>query len=254
LLQNWASSHLQARHSNASSTTSSVRYKRKRSSCSSTFHPATPSSDSDNDFTEKEGESPPVIASTLRIHLNPMDFDYFTSVVRSDDEMERTKSRRKRVDPGAFYTDQTKAAADAELSVNQLCQLLIDLIRKLCISEPSDSSNQTSVQSVTFSLEQLCSLQFGALTLGAAELDLELKCCLSRLLLTAMARVVSSHDATSTVIHNGTVPLLVRVLEDAVRKISAEAETLDGDALEFIYGCTHALLCFLYYTIHQSDR
>jgi hypothetical protein len=180
LLQNWASSHLQARHSNASSTTSSVRYKRKRSSCSSTFHPATPSSDSDNDFTEKEGESPPVIASTLRIHLNPMDFDYFTSVVRSDDEMERTKSRRKRVDPGAFYTEQTKAAADAELSVNQLCQLLIDLIRKLCISEPSDSSNQTSVQSVTFSLEQLCSLQFGALTLGAAELDLELKCCLSR--------------------------------------------------------------------------
>lgn len=243
---------MQARHSNASSTTSSVRYKRKRSSCSS-FHPATASSDSDNDFAEKEGESPPVIASTLRIHLNPMDFDYFTSVVRSDDEMERTKGSRKRVDPGAFYTEQTKAAADAELSVYQLCHLLINLISKLCVSEPSDSSNQTSVQSISFSLEQLCSLQFGALTLGARELDLELKCSLSRLQLTAMARVVSSHDATSTVIQNGTVPLLVRVLEDAVRKTAGEAEQ-GGGTLEFIYGCIHALLCFLYFTIQQPDR
>jgi len=183
-----------------------------------------------------------------------MDFDYFTSVVRSDDELERTKSAKRTIDPGAFYNDTTKAAAEAELSVFQLCQLLINLIRKLCISEPADSNIQTSTQAISFTLEQLCSLQFGAFTLGSKDLDSDLKCCLSKLLLTALARVVNNQEASSTVIHNGTMPLLVRVLEDAVRRSAGENEEAASMARDFVYSCIHAVLCFLFYTIQQPDR
>ncbi|XP_059485723.1 lysosomal-trafficking regulator isoform X2 [Neocloeon triangulifer] len=254
--KNWTTGSMQARHSTASSTaSSSARFRRKRSSCGS-FQQPSASSDSDNDFQDKDGDSP-VIAPTLRIHLNPMDFDYFTSVVRSDDELERTKSAKKSVDPNDFYSDETKAAENAELSSFQFCQLLIDLIRKLCLSEPMDSNNQTSVQAIGFALEHLCSVQFGAVSYGAKDLDYDIKRSLAGLLVTAFSRVASAHESSSTIMHNGTIPLLVRVLEDAVRKSVGE-EALDESNLtksrDFIYGCIHAILCLFYSTIQQHER
>ncbi|CAB3359283.1 Hypothetical predicted protein [Cloeon dipterum] len=248
----WSTGSMQPRHSNASSTSSSVRYRRKRSSCSSYQQP-TATSDSDNEFQDKDGESP-IIAPTLRIHLNPMDFDYFTSVVRSDDEFEKCRSVKRSVSPGDFFTEKTKNAETAELSAFSYSQLLINLVRKLCLSEPLDSNCQTSVQAISFALEELCSLQFGSLSFGLKEHDLEIKCSLTRLLATALSRVVTMQEPSKLVVHNNTISLLVRVLEDAVHKAEAEQTEYVAKSHELVYGCIHSILCFYYSILQQHER
>jgi hypothetical protein len=130
------------------------------------------------------------------------------------------------------------------LSVFDLSLLIVEIIRKLCVSEPGDGGGQTCAQAATFALEQLCGLQFGAYSLGTR--DSELKARLVRLLLTSLSRVVLHAEATAVLLQNGTLPLLVRVLEDAVRKCPEDAD--------FVHGTAHALLCFLLHAVQQNDR
>lgn len=255
-MQGWSVSSLLPRLSN-SSVSSSTRLRRKRSSTAGSVPQQSCSSESGEEFGDMEGDLSPAIAPTLRIQLNPMDFDYFTSVVRSEDECERRRSLRA-LDIEDFTTDIISSAMNTELSVYQLCHLLLSLIRKLCISEPSDSSCQTSVQAINFALENLCSLQFGATSLGSTEQTSELKCSLVALLLTALERCVQHSEATATVIHSGMLPVLLRVVEDAVRKCGQSQDDITSKEIinnqDFIFATINGSLTYLYTLLKQNEK
>jgi hypothetical protein len=230
--------------------------RRKRSSVGSVpLHSG--SSESGEELGEADGDLSPAIAPTLRIQLNPMDFDYFTSVIRSEDECERRRSLHT-VDIEDFTTDLVSSGMNTELSVFELCQLLLSLIKKLCISEPVDSSCQTSVQAINFSLENLCSLQFGAVNIASNEQTSELKCSLVALLLTALERCLQHTEATATVVHSGMLPVLLRVVEDAVRKSGQEQDDITSREIsnnqDFIYAAINGSLTFLYTLLKQGEK
>lgn len=251
--QGWSLGSLNPRLSNGS-VSSSTRFRRKRSSTGSAAPPLSASSESGEEI-ETEGDLSP-LAPTLRIQLNPMDFDYFTSVVRSEDEGERRRLERA-LDPEDFVHEGITAAMNTKLSVYELCRLIVSLVNKLCLSEPLDSS-QTSVQAINLALENLCSLQFGAVNLGCSEQSSELKCSLISLLLTALERSLQHSDSTATVMHSGMLPVLLRVLEDAVRKAGlSQDDTIPREISnnhDFIFATMHGALTFLYSLLQQHEK
>ncbi|XP_054259566.1 lysosomal-trafficking regulator isoform X2 [Macrosteles quadrilineatus] len=207
------------------------------------------------------------IRSALKIRLNPMDFDYFTTVVRSDDEppmenitikpVHNRKSSTKQT-PEDFCDVRIQDVMKQTINSFEFKMLLTELLSALVKSENVSqqiSSNHQSVclQTLNFSLETLCSLQFGS-DVPSKRIS-QLKCFLSRLLLSSLDKVLVHPEMTLSALQKGVLPVMLRLAEDILRKHSADVvkEIKDTDEAQMtneyifsvIFGVITAVHCLL---------
>lgn len=174
--------------------------------------------------------------STIKIRFNPMDFDYFTSVVRSEDEsglksvQDSSSSLNQYIAPSQsvpedFLNNRIKDVMKYEISSYEFKTLVLELLLHLVQNETVckkfvDWKQAICLQSLNFSLETLCYLQFGSDT--SYNLSPQLKCMFSRLLLCSLNKVLNSAETTEIAVHKGVLPLMLRLAEDVLRKITVE--------------------------------
>nr|CAD7196152.1 unnamed protein product [Timema douglasi] len=279
------------------SNSSSGRLRRYRTQSSSEGAKVPATSDS-----EHQGEDCDVgqtRSNTLKIWLDPMDFDYFTSIVRSDDESRldslnytpcknMRKLREVKKMPDEFKNENILEVMKSEIGPYEFMQLVISILQNLCHSDLSistDNSCQVSVQAIKFAQKNLCSLQFGSApkkTLTFTEVA-ELKSAMTQLFLTALEKILLHPELTTTVINNGILPVMLKILEDAISKISSsirvneDGESIEGDETslgstsgrntakpissseaykiqEFIFGTTYGVIMFLYCLLLQKSN
>ncbi|XP_076629359.1 lysosomal-trafficking regulator mauve isoform X2 [Colletes latitarsis] len=194
---------------------------------------------------------------TLKIRLNPMDFEYFTSVVRSDEEQKwqaalyELPARPAKKTPTDYTDERIKDVLDARISNFEASLLIIQLLQGL--REYDTPAEQTpAVQVLKFALDALWSLQFDGVGLAGTECA-TLKAAAARLMLTALERVVRANEPTTAVIHNGLLPMTLRLLEDACSKPVNVFSPEEGSLLqEFIFGTIYGIVTFLYCLLHQQ--
>lgn len=198
---------------------------------------------------------------TLKIRLNPMDFEYFTSVVRSGDEEQRWQAELYELPPRPVrktpcdYTDERiRDVLHARISNFEISLLIIQLLQGL--RDYDTPAEQTpAVQVLKFALDTLWSLQFGidGNNLSGTECA-TLKAAAARLMLTALERALRAEEPTTAVIHNGLLPMTLRLLEDACSKPVNVLEPEEGSLLqEFIFGTIYGVITFLYCLLHQRS-
>ncbi|KAF7992714.1 hypothetical protein HCN44_005058 [Aphidius gifuensis] len=197
---------------------------------------------------------------TLKIRLNPMDFEYFTQVVRSDDEDNQQKQilyepmqRPIRKMPHDFMDQRIKKVIDSKLSNFETSLLIIQLLQGLRDYETTPAEQTPAVQVLKFALDTLWSLQFGidGINLSGTE-SATLKAAAARLMLGALERVLRADEPTTAVIHNGLLPMTLRLLEDACSKPVVVLNPEEGSLLqEFIFATTYGIITFLYCLLHQ---
>ncbi|XP_014468102.1 PREDICTED: lysosomal-trafficking regulator isoform X2 [Dinoponera quadriceps] len=198
---------------------------------------------------------------TLKIRLNPMDFEYFTSVVRSGDEEQRWPAelyelppRPVRKTPRDYIDERIRDVLDARISNFEISLLIIQLLQGL--RDYDTPAEQTpAVQVLKFALDTLWSLQFGidCNNLSGTECA-TLKAAAARLMLTALERALRADEPTTAVIHNGLLPMTLRLLEDACSKPVNVLEPEEGSLLqEFIFGTIYGIVTFLYCLLHQRS-
>ncbi|XP_011144679.1 lysosomal-trafficking regulator isoform X1 [Harpegnathos saltator] len=198
---------------------------------------------------------------TLKIRLNPMDFEYFTSVVRSGDEEQRWQAelyelppRPVRKTPRDYIDERIRDVLDARISNFEISLLIIQLLQGL--RDYDTPAEQTpAVQVLKFALDTLWSLQFGidGNNLSGTECA-TLKAAAARLMLTALERALRADEPTTAVIHNGLLPMTLRLLEDACSKPVNVLEPEEGSLLqEFIFGTIYGIVTFLYCLLHQRS-
>ncbi|XP_024939057.1 lysosomal-trafficking regulator isoform X2 [Cephus cinctus] len=195
---------------------------------------------------------------TLKIRLNPMDFEYFTSVVRSDEEQKwdaslyQLPTRPARKKPLDFIDARTKAVLEHKISHFETSLLIVQLLQGL--RDYDTPAEQTpAVQVLKFALDTLWALQFGID--GASLTGTEcatLKAAAARLMITALERVLRADEPTTAVIHNGLLPMTLRLLEDACSKPVSVLTPEEGSLLqEFIFATIYGIITFLYCLLHQ---
>ncbi|XP_076389629.1 lysosomal-trafficking regulator mauve isoform X1 [Megachile rotundata] len=196
---------------------------------------------------------------TLKIRLNPMDFEYFTSVVRSDEEQKwqaalyELPARPAKKTPTDYVDERIKQVLDAKISSFEASLLIIQLLQGL--RDYDTPPEQTpAVQVLKFALDTLWSLQFGidCTDLTGTECA-TLKAAAARLMLTALERVLRANEPTTAVIHNGLLPMTLRLLEDACSKPMNVLSPEEGSLLqEFIFATVYGIVTFLYCLLHQQ--
>ncbi|XP_048261477.1 lysosomal-trafficking regulator isoform X2 [Bombus terrestris] len=196
---------------------------------------------------------------TLKIHLNPMDFEYFTSVIRSDEEQKwqavlyKLPIRPAKKTPRDYIDERIKDVLDARINNFETSLLIIQLLQGL--RDYDTPAEQTpAVQVLKFALDTLWSLQFGidSVSLTGTECA-TLKAAAARLMLTALERVLRANEPTTAVIHNGLLPMTLRLLEDACSKPVNVFSPEEGSLLqEFIFATIYAIIAFLYCLLHQQ--
>ncbi|XP_015121948.1 lysosomal-trafficking regulator [Diachasma alloeum] len=196
---------------------------------------------------------------TLKIRLNPMDFEYFTSVVRSDEENQwgavlyEPPLRPSRKVPQDFIDDRVKSVLNTKISHFETSLLIIQLLQGLRDYETVPAEQTPAVQVLKFALDTLWSLQFGidGPSLTGTECA-TLKAAAARLMLGALERVLRADEPTTAVIHNGLLPMTLRLLEDACSKPVVVMSPEEGSLLqEFIFATTYGIITFLYCLLHQ---
>lgn len=195
---------------------------------------------------------------TLKIRLNPMDFEYFTSVVRSDEEekwdtpLYQLPSRPMKRTPEYFMDERLETVLKTPVSPFETSLLIIQLLQGL--RDYDTPAEQTpAVQVLKFALDTLWALQFGidGTNLSGTECA-SLKAAAARLMLTALERVLRADEPTTAVIHNGLLPMTLRLLEDACSKPPSILSPDEGSLLqEFIFATTYGIITFLYCLLHQ---
>lgn len=196
---------------------------------------------------------------TLKIRLNPMDFEYFTSVVRSDEEekwdtpLYQLPSRPVRRTPEYFMDDGVEKVLNTAVSPFETSLLIIQLLQGL--RDYDTPAEQTpAVQVLKFALDTLWALQFGIDGVNLTRTECaSLKAAAARLMLTALERVLRADEPTTAVIHNGLLPMTLRLLEDACSKpVATVLSPEEGSLLqEFIFATTYGIITFLYCLLHQ---
>ncbi|KAK2579125.1 hypothetical protein KPH14_001295 [Odynerus spinipes] len=197
---------------------------------------------------------------TLKIRLNPMDFEYFTSVVRSDEEQKwqaalyELPARPPKKTPLDYVDARIKEVLDATISNFETSLLIVQLLQGL--RDYDTPAEQTpAVQVLKFALDTLWSLQFGIDGIGLTKIErATLKAAAARLMLMALERVLRADEPTTAVIHNGLLPMTLRLLEDACTKSSADLSPDEGSLLqEFIFATMYGVITFLYCLLHQRS-
>ncbi|XP_011300955.1 lysosomal-trafficking regulator isoform X2 [Fopius arisanus] len=196
---------------------------------------------------------------TLKIRLNPMDFEYFTSIVRSDEEnhwqglaLYEPPLRPTKKIPQDFIDDRIKSVLDTKVSHFETSLLIIQLLQGLRDLE-TPAEQTPAVQVLKFALDTLWSLQFGidGPNLTGTQCA-TLKAAAARLMLGALERVLRADEPTTAVIHNGLLPMTLRLLEDACSKPVVVMSPEEGSHLqEFIFATTYGIITFLYCLLHQ---
>ncbi|XP_054002539.1 lysosomal-trafficking regulator isoform X2 [Hylaeus anthracinus] len=196
---------------------------------------------------------------TLKIRLNPMDFEYFTSVVRSDEEQKwqaalyELPTRPAKKTPTDYADERIKDVLDSRISNFEASLLIVQLLQGL--RDYDTPAEQTpAVQVLKFALDTLWSLQFGIDDTGFSGTECAtLKAAAARLMLTALERVLRANEPTTAVIHNGLLPMTLRLLEDACSKPVNVLSPEEGSLLqEFIFGTIYGIVAFLYCLLHQQ--
>ncbi|XP_063221149.1 lysosomal-trafficking regulator isoform X2 [Bacillus rossius redtenbacheri] len=186
-------------------------------------------------------------SNTIKIRLDPLDFDYFTSVVRSEDEarldsinytphrlIHKHKESKKCAED--FMDERIEAVLKSKVNAFEFMQLVIEVLQNLCstsLSVSTDNSHQVSVQVIKFAQKNLCSLQFGNSPpefLTFAE-NAELKSAMTCLFLSALEKILLYSELTTTVIHNGILPVILKILEDAISKVSASIKLSEENSV-----------------------
>ncbi|XP_043802415.1 lysosomal-trafficking regulator isoform X5 [Apis laboriosa] len=195
----------------------------------------------------------------LKIRLNPMDFEYFTSVVRSDEEQKwqtplyELPSRPAKKTPKDYVDGRIENVLGSRISNFETSLLIIQLLQGL--RDHDTPAEQTpAIQVLKFALDTLWSLQFGidGGRLTGAECAM-LKASAARLMLTALERVLRANEPTTAVIHNGLLPMTLRLLEDACSKPVNVLSAEEGSLLqEFIFATIYGVITFLYCLLHQQ--
>ena len=267
-------SHVRKKSSKIKPSTENAASRRKRArkhSTSSTKqkqqpqkHPAVTKGTQENISSESEVFSDGIDQArslTLKMRLNPMDFEYFTTVVRSDEErrwegtsLYDLSSVRipKKETCQDFINEKVKAVLDSKIGHFELSLLILQLLQGL--RDYDTPLEQTpAVQILKFALDILWGLQFGIdiVNLLPAECA-TLKAAAARLMLTALERVLKTDEPTTAVIHNGLIPMTLRLLEDACGKSVSISTPEEGSYLqEFIFATTYGIITFLYCLLHQ---
>ncbi|KOC69033.1 Lysosomal-trafficking regulator [Habropoda laboriosa] len=196
---------------------------------------------------------------TLKIRLNPMDFEYFTSVVRSDEEQKwqaalyELPARPAKKTPRDYIDERIKDVLDARISNFETSLLIIQLLQGL--RDYDTPAEQTpTVLVLKFALDTLWSLQFGIDGAGLTGTEsATLKAAAARLMLTALERVLRANEPTTAVIHYGLLPMTLRLLEDACSKPLNVFSPEEGSLLqEFIFATIYGIITFLYCLLHQQ--
>ncbi|XP_011260266.1 lysosomal-trafficking regulator isoform X1 [Camponotus floridanus] len=195
---------------------------------------------------------------TLKIRLNPMDFEYFTSIVRSDEEQKwqaelyELPPRPVRKTPCDYIDERIQDVLNAKISNFEISLLIIQLLQGL--RDYDTPAEQTpAVQVLKFALDTLWSLQFGIDSNNLSSTEcVTLKAAAARLMLTALERALRADEPTTAVIQNGLLPMTLRLLEDACSKPINVLEPEEGSLLqEFIFATIYGIVTFLYCLLHQ---
>lgn len=216
----------------------------------------------------------------LKIRLNPMDFEYFTSVVRSEDELankwEATSSNddvaesRTQINEQPsnvshssasiwkstwqdMVDDRIKAVFDCSISQFESSFLIIQLLLALQDQEMPNESN-LAIHVLKFALDTLWSLQFTNASANFSNIECAtLKTATARLMLVSLERTLQGDEPTTAVIQNGLLPMSLRLLEDACSKSIPNATVDEVGSLlqEFIFAMIHGIITFLYFLIRQ---
>lgn len=190
---------------------------------------------------------------SLKIRLDPMDFDYFTSVVRSEDEEKKNspsykpgvpKRKFKKLLPRDFRDDRIMKVFGEEVNVIQFRRLVVELLCSLCQSDSVGIN--VLVQAFNFSLDQLGILQFSSVISNELH-HAELKYAMTRLFLSALDKVILQQASMAMVVQKGALRMMLRLLEPQFNK---EDCALSQD---FIFGVTFALINFMHSLLIQHS-
>ncbi|KYN43656.1 Lysosomal-trafficking regulator [Trachymyrmex septentrionalis] len=237
----------------------SISHKKKSSSILEARR-NTPEDETSSEFEPSTDGIDPSRSLTLKIRLNPMDFEYFTSIVRSDEEQKwqaklyELPPRPVRKTPRDYIDERIRDVLDAKISNFEISLLIIQLLQGL--RDYDTPAEQTpAVQVLKFALDTLWSLQFGidGNRLNGTECA-TLKAAAARLMLTALERVLRADEPTTAVIHNGLLPMTLRLLENACSKPVTVLKPEEGSLLqEFIFATIYGIVTFLYCLLHQRS-
>lgn len=167
-------------------------------------------------------------SSTLRIRFNPMDFDYFTNIVRSEDEKlesddEEVKlSKRRNMYPGYFYDDHIKSITSHTSTPIQIKLLVLDLLTQMLsfgIQNPLKYNLKSSHQFVPFivmkfSLDNICLSQFD---INSKDEEIIQSKMLYNMVL-AVKQLYQYPNISEIITQEGIVPMLLQILESLVNK------------------------------------
>ncbi|XP_074102061.1 lysosomal-trafficking regulator mauve isoform X2 [Cotesia typhae] len=244
----------------------------------------TDSSTNESDYVHADDDIDQTRSLMFKIRLNPMDFDYFTHVIRSDGKIDEDdddndddnkidkkdiaigvkkkfnkSSNKNKKNEKYFIDDRVKIVLATKISNLEMSFLIMQLLQSIKKDYENTSVEQAvAVKIVKFSLDTLWSLQFGTDSDNLTSIEcLRLKAATSRLMLTGLERVFTLDDQLMTaVINNGLLPMTLRLLEDSCSsKLILSASPEEGSLLqECIYGMTYGTLAFLYYFISQRKK
>ncbi|XP_050540589.1 lysosomal-trafficking regulator isoform X2 [Daktulosphaira vitifoliae] len=170
-------------------------------------------------------------SNTLRIRFNPMDFDYFTSVVRSEDEHDSvdgeyiSSNKINSVDPGYFFDDHMKKITNSSSTPCKIKLLILDLLTQILSKNThpqikctlKDSHQFVPFIIMKFSLDNIAVLQFDPCNLYDNKI-------LSKMLYNMVLSVKQLHlcpNISETITQEGIIPLLIQILEGLVNKTRA---------------------------------
>lgn len=167
-------------------------------------------------------------SNTLRIRFNPMDFDYFTNIVRSEDEQNDSDNeevnlrKRRNIYPGYFYDEHIKSINRHTSTPVQIKLLVLDLLTQM-LSFGTQNSLKYNLKSshqfvpfivMKFSLDNISLSQFNASNRD----DDTIQSKMSYNMVLAVKQLYQFPNISETVTQEGIVPLLLQILESLVNK------------------------------------
>lgn len=224
----------------------------------------------------------------LKIRLNPMDFDYFTSAVRSENDLrlnsesyvpgESKRQKIRKVLPEDFYDDRINNVFNAKLSVIELKYLIVDLLKNLTACENFNTvasvnnsaalaDKSVSVQTLSFSLDSLCRYVQCSDSSYSTDCVEQLKFNLIGLLLCSLEKLLQLPDITSIILQKGVIPFMKRLLEDVLQKYNRTNGEGNGNSnvfsdfvgppafskdVEFIYSLLYGSITLLHCLLLQN--
>ncbi|XP_037870206.1 lysosomal-trafficking regulator isoform X2 [Bombyx mori] len=197
------------------------------------------------------------------------DFGYFNSTVRSSNDYGESffsdpyhSPRKAKPKADDYINEKHKEIINSEMTTFEFTLTIIDLLQELCKAESSLSGaegSQISVQCISFSLRNMCSLQFSSPPVHARPNDTRLahtKLALTELLIVSLDKVLVHADLCTKLINNGTMPMLLRILEDVISKCNKNRakdidKTESDNLLKFVFGIAYSVTAFFHCLLMQ---